>query len=972
MNRTYSVVSISYLILLVPFLGLASLTGCAAGPSLEEELGAPPQVLLYAPEANTAAAPAQAIEQVASEQGITVETVHSAATFSKDLSRYHAIIFLHTSGEMLNQTQQANFKAYIQQGGGFVGIGAAADTTATWTWYNRLVGTRALNTTSPQAAEVLVLDRVHPATKPLPARWNRRDRWTNYAPSPRGQAHILATVNEKTFENGSMAHDHPVVWAQEFEGGRVWYTGLGATAASYTDSLFRQHLAGGLAWAAGLKDSDVGATLTKNFKKVVLDSTTTRPNELDVAPDGRVFYTEREGAIKVWDPQTQRTQMAGFLPVKAIHTNGLIGMTLDPNFEENSWIYLYYSPRADDTKNILARFTVANNRIEPASQQVILEVPTGRYVGGGAHSGGSLAFGPEGNLFLSTGDNTNPEEVELSTPIDERPGREHWDAQRTAGNTMSLRGKILRIRPLPEGGYEVPKGNLFPYGAMGRPEIFTMGHRNPFRIAVDPKTGWLYWGDYGPSASPTEKRGAEGYDEFNQARKPGFYGWPYFVGNNRPFRDYDFATDSSGAYYNPEMPINESPNNTGARILPPAKPAMIWYPSGPSKEFPEMGVGGRGPMGGAVYRYNEETVGSHGLPAYYDGSFLVMEFMRGWLKEIKLDDQGHLLKINPFLDEIPVRRPFDMDIGPDGAVYLIEWGKNYEGWFNDNAQIVRLEYRGGKKQPPKVSAPAAPTPGSALPKVTINWPLEGGVIDLGRPIDYQVSVQNGEDRSISNDQLEVLPQLAHDSHWHRLKPHHSLQGSFEIPQDKTHLYLENLYGKLTVSYTKAGGQAAQAPSTQKTITLQPRRKEAAHVSAIQGAQRIMTGDWRLRKNVETFLDVTSGNYVSYGLVNLRNINSITLRAAPLAGGNVALRLGAPDGKLLGRTSVEVPGKLAAVQQPDNSGGAEKTYHWQQVTIPVSDPGGAHELFLVFEGADDKEKLMRLDWLQFNGPGMMKR
>ena len=698
------------------------------------------------------------------------------------------------------------------------------------------------------------------------------------------------------------------------------------------------------------------------FEKVVLDSTVTRPNELDVAPDGRVFFIEREGAVKVWDPETQSTEMAGFIPVKAIHTSGLLGLTLDPNFADNSWMYLYYSPREDDTQNVLARFTVVDNRIDPASKEVILEVPTDRYVGGGAHSGGSLAFGPDGNLFLSTGDNTNPEEVALSTPIDERPGREHWDAQRTAGNTNDLRGKILRIHPQADGSYTIPDDNLFAGDddPKTRPEIYTMGHRNPFRIAVDPKTGWLYWGDYGPSAPGSKERGPKGYDEFNQACEAGNYGWPYFVADNKAFRNYDFATGESGRYYDPEQPVNDSPNNTGARVLPPARPALIWYPHGPSETFPELGVGGSGPMGGAVYRYDEDTVGKHGLPASYDGSFFIMEFMRGWLKEVRLEEDGSLLAIKPFLEDMTFLRPFDMDIGPDGRMYLIEWGQNYEGWFNDDAKILRLDYQGTDQRPhitdiqvekaTRVSA----APGTSAPDIAVEWPLHGGIIDWGEPVQYSLNASGSEDAA-AGEEVIVEPMLMHDSHWHELATRRGKTGTFTITADSTHLFLEDAHAKLRMSVE---GRDKAAGASEREIILQPRRKAAVHTHSLYGAQRIAEGV-RLRENVRSFLEVKDGNYVSYAPVNLKNISSITFSVSPEAGGSMEIRADAPDGRLLGEVEVE----------PADEGARA----YEQVTVSVSDPGGPRELYLVFRNADaGKENLMRLAWLQFNGQGMMRR
>ena len=299
------------------------------------------------------------------------------------------------------------------------------------------------------------------------------------------------------------------------------------------------------------------------FRKVVLDAdqevngqvedTLVDPMELAVAGDGRVFYAERSGAVKLWDPKTKNSAVVGKIVVFTGLEDGLLGITLDPNFLKNGWMYLYHSlPEttldAHGKKagiNRLSRFTFKNGAIDLASEKPLLDVATQREQC--CHAGGSLSFDAAGNLYLSTGDNTNPFESDGYAPIHERPDRSPWDALKSSANANDLRGKILRIHPENNGTYSIPKGNLFKPGMDGtRPEVYATENRNPFRISIDRKTGFLYWGEVGPDAgSFSETRGPAGFDEINQARTAGNFGWPYFVGDNKAYWHWDFVAKTN-------------------------------------------------------------------------------------------------------------------------------------------------------------------------------------------------------------------------------------------------------------------------------------------------------------------------------------------------------------------------------------------------------------------------------------------
>ncbi|MDZ4779765.1 MAG: ThuA domain-containing protein [Planctomycetia bacterium] len=675
-----------------------------------------------------------AIQALSVEHEFNVTTSEDAAIFNDvDLAPFEAVVFLSTTGDVLNATQQAAFERYVQAGGGYIGVHAAADTEYGWAWYGELVGayfqSHPPGTTS---ATVRVLDSVHPSTVELPAEWVRTDEWYNYSSNPRGDVHVLMTLDESSYAGGTMGADHPISWCHEHDGGRSWYTGLGHTSASYSEPNYRQHLLGGIEWAAGAVEGDCGATIESNYEKVVLDSNTNNPMELAVANDGRVFFVERGGDVKVYQPESGATATLGHINVFTGNEDGLLGIALDPNFDGNQWIYVFYSPPGAIARQHVSRFTLVGNQLNLASEEVLLEIPTQRAQC--CHSAGSLTFGPDGTLYISTGDNTNPFESDGFAPIDERPGRSPWDAQKSSGNRNDLRGKILRIKPTDDGGYTIPDGNLFPAdGSNGRPEVYVMGNRNPFRIAVDSETGWLYWGEVGPDANnPNSNRGPQGYDEFNQARGAGNYGWPLFVGDNQAYREYDFATGVSGPAFNPAAPLNNSPNNTGSQQLPAAQPAWIWYPYGASTQFPELGSGGRTAMGGPTYHFDAELESDRKLPGYYDDTVFIYEWSRNWIKEVKLDDAGNVLAINPFLPSMDLRRPMDMTIGPDGAIYMIEWGTGFGG-NNADSQLIRIDYLRNNRPPIAVASSdvgAGPVP------LEVHFSSAGSGDGVGGPVTF--------------------------------------------------------------------------------------------------------------------------------------------------------------------------------------------------------------------------------------------
>ena len=439
------------------------------------------------------------------------------------------------------------------------------------------------------------------------------------------------------------------------------------------------------------------------FEKQVVASGCTDAVEFDIATDGHIVFVERKGAVKMLKSRDQQVVLLAQIPVAYYGEVGLVGMVLDNDFAHNGWVYLSFCPEtARDTMRV-SRFTIKGDKLELDSEKKLFDYHIDEPAA--IHMGGGLAMDGQGNLYMGTGDNSPPI-AEL--PIDQRPGKEFYDSLRSSGNTNDLRGKILRVHPCPDGTCDFPAANLFPDGKGGRPEIYCMGCRNPFRVVVDRKSGWVYWGDVGPNIlDPTIKIGPDGYDEINQAREAGNFGWPLFVGPNEAYKNFDFVTRKTGELFDVKHPVNLSRNNTGAKDLPVPQPAWVWYPNIESKAFPELGSGGRSAMAGPTYHYDEAS-GPLRLPATYDGSVFIFDWMRNWIKAVRLSKAGQPDRIEPFLPQMTFRKPIDMKFGQDGCLYLIDYGTNWTD--NADGQILRIVYRRGNR-PPVAKAEATPEAG---------------------------------------------------------------------------------------------------------------------------------------------------------------------------------------------------------------------------------------------------------------------
>ena len=189
-----------------------------------------------------------AIRRLGAQHGFSVDATEDAAAFTvTNLQRYGTVIFLNSTGDLLDDQQQTAFEGYIQAGGGFVGIHAAADAEYDWPWYGKLVGAYFDRHPPIQTATLMVLDSTHPSTESLPESWERTDEWYDFK-SINPDIHVLITIDESTYTGASTGPDHPMAWCHEFDGGRAFYTGGGHTDETFSEEAFLAHLAGGINW----------------------------------------------------------------------------------------------------------------------------------------------------------------------------------------------------------------------------------------------------------------------------------------------------------------------------------------------------------------------------------------------------------------------------------------------------------------------------------------------------------------------------------------------------------------------------------------------------------------------------------------------------------------------------------------------------------------------------------------------------
>lgn len=646
-----------------------------------------------------------------------------------------------------------------------------------------------------QEAVVSVVDRRHPSGGGLPLTWTRSDKWFNWNPNPVGEVHTVTQVQERTYDpaDGANGPFHPISWCRDLDGGRSFYLGMGGTEASYGEKRFRSHLLGAIQWTTGMVRGDCQATIASNYKVQRLTDENKpgqldqigEPHGLDIAPDGTVFYVGKAacpsgpipdwedpdvglgcGTIHQWDPESEKVKLLATLDVFGNRGSGgelvkseegLVGITLDPDFRNNGWIFIYWMPHDSiDRETRIGQRTVSRltydheaEAIDLGSRVDILQWDT--QIHSCCHAGGGMDFDSEGNLYIGAGDSNSSRGsngYSGNNWTEDFKGVSFQDARRTSGNTNDLNGKILRIHPENDGSYTIPAGNLFPpdeYPAdKTRPEIYVMGVRNISTLSIGPETDWLYAAWVGPDAfDPSPELGPAKYETATVITSAGNHGWPYCMGNKQPYRnrsneDASILTN----WYDCDDLKNTSPRNTGLVDIPPARNNMIWYspggggpvfPNRPGSDIPTyrdedatytqpyLTGGCQAIMSGPVYHRSQVNTDSGvAWPSHWEDKWFIGDECNPANRvAVTLDPDGVDMQAPPVFaeslrqiipsgggDEELQNWMMDSKFGPDGALYMLDYGGGFFS-LTDNQKLIRITYEGGPPTPvPSASAVA--------------------------------------------------------------------------------------------------------------------------------------------------------------------------------------------------------------------------------------------------------------------------
>lgn len=361
----------------------------------------------------------QTIREYCAENNITLDTSSFLNYITEDsLRNFDAMFLVGTPPRLLDYRQQNELERFVQAGGGLAVLGGYQDTILNWPWYALLAKERTKMDANP--------------------------------------------------------------WRAHYDGGRVYFATMEPGSRKDRDHI----ISNALDFTINGKPDYALATTRQvpednRFVTEVLDTALYEPMEMVILRDGRVLYAERRGDVKLYHPVSNKIKTIATLRVSVTgnYEDGILGIALDPDYETNHWIYIYYSPANADYKQNISRFEMIDDSIVMASEKIVIEIAAQRGIC--CHAGGHLEFSPNGDLYIPTGHNASATDSDV------------------VSNTHDLRGKILRIHPEVDGTYTIPDGNLFPKdGSKGRPEIYAMGTGSRVHTPAQKPLIWFPYSEF--------------------------------------------------------------------------------------------------------------------------------------------------------------------------------------------------------------------------------------------------------------------------------------------------------------------------------------------------------------------------------------------------------------------------------------------------------------------------------------------